>query len=69
MGIHIIRLVSFWCKTIDESLFHKLPLLLPQYVQNLHMQVESQEIGMDQVVMESVPDLIFGVENELFYLH
>jgi hypothetical protein len=41
MSLHVISLVSFWCKTVDESLFHKLSLLLPHDVQNLHMQVRN----------------------------
>jgi hypothetical protein len=68
MGLHVISLVSFWCKTVNESLFLNLPLLLPQDVQNLHMHVGNLGIGMVQEEMESIPDLMFGIENEVVYL-
>jgi hypothetical protein len=68
MGIHVISLVFFGCKSVNESLFLNIPLLLPQDVQNLHMQVGNLGIEMVQEDMEPVSDLIFGVENKVIYL-
>jgi hypothetical protein len=60
MSLHVISLVSFQCKIVNESLFLNLPLLLPR--------VGNLGIEMVQVEMKSVPDPMFDVENEVVYL-
>jgi hypothetical protein len=67
-GLSYYKLSFFLCKTVDESLFHNLSLLLSQDVQKLHMQVGNQVMEMDRVEMESVPDSMFNVESEVLYL-
>jgi hypothetical protein len=68
MGIYVISLVSFWYKTVNESLFLNLSLILSHDVKILHMRVKNLGIEMVQKEIESVPNPIFNVGNEVAYL-
>jgi hypothetical protein len=58
LGMQILRLVQFWCKSLDDTLLFTVKYILLQNVQILHLQVGNSK-------MAQTLDPLFGIENEV----